>query len=40
MTNEGFTAVAPDPAVRTIGVGMLGYNFMAKAHSNAWRTMP
>ncbi len=40
MTNQGFTAISPDPTARTIGVGLLGYNFMAKAHSNAFRTMP
>jgi predicted dehydrogenase len=40
MTRDDFTPIAPDPATREIGVGMLGYNFMAKAHSNAWRTMP
>jgi len=26
--------------VRTIGVGMLGYAFMGKAHANAYRTLP
>ena len=26
-------------AVRTIGVGMLGYAFMGKAHSNAYKTL-
>jgi predicted dehydrogenase len=40
MTRNGFTEISPDPAERTIGVGLLGYNFMAKAHSNAYRTMP
>src|SRR6266545_4715542 len=25
---------------RTIGVGMLGYAFMGKAHANAYRTIP
>lgn len=40
MTHQGFTAVSPDASIPTVGVGMLGYNFMAKAHSNAYRTMP
>src|SRR3712207_2575386 len=26
--------------VETIGVGMLGYAFMGKAHSNAYKTLP
>ncbi|HEV3410735.1 MAG TPA: Gfo/Idh/MocA family oxidoreductase [Chthoniobacterales bacterium] len=25
---------------RTLGVGLVGYNFMGKAHSNAWRQAP
>jgi predicted dehydrogenase len=29
----------PDDEPRTIGVGMLGYAFMGKAHSNAYRTL-
>lgn len=40
MTPPGFTPVTPDAEIPTIGVGLLGYNFMAKAHSNAYRTMP
>jgi predicted dehydrogenase len=40
MTQRGFTPVTPDTTTPTIGVGLLGYNFMAKAHSNAYRTMP
>lgn len=40
MTTSGFTLVGPDPTTPTVGVGLLGYNFMAKAHSNAFRTMP
>ena len=27
-------------SVRPIGVGMLGYAFMGKAHANAYRTLP
>ncbi len=27
-------------AKRTLNVGMIGYNFMGKAHSNAWRQAP
>jgi predicted dehydrogenase len=40
MESSGFTTVEPDPRVATLNVGMLGYRFMAKAHSNAWKTMP
>ncbi len=39
----GFTAMAAGAAegsVPTIGVGMLGYAFMGKAHSNAFKTLP
>jgi predicted dehydrogenase len=28
------------PAIASIGVGMLGYGFMGKAHANAYRTLP
>lgn len=34
----GYQQASPDPRPRT-GVGMLGYGFMGKAHSNALRTM-
>jgi hypothetical protein len=27
-------------ARRSLNVGMIGYNFMGKAHSNAWRQAP
>ncbi|MEI6337554.1 MAG: Gfo/Idh/MocA family oxidoreductase, partial [Verrucomicrobiota bacterium] len=27
-------------AKRTLNIGMIGYNFMGKAHSNAWRQAP
>ncbi|HYI25451.1 MAG TPA: Gfo/Idh/MocA family oxidoreductase, partial [Thermomicrobiales bacterium] len=40
MTTSGFIPVGPDPNTPTVGIGLLGYNFMAKAHSNAYRTMP
>jgi predicted dehydrogenase len=39
----GFTAMADAKAVRqapTIGVGMMGYAFMGKAHSNAYKKIP
>jgi predicted dehydrogenase len=39
----GFTAMAAEAAegsIPTIGVGMLGYAFMGKAHSNAFKTLP
>jgi len=28
------------PAKRSLAVGLIGYNFMGKAHSNAWRQTP
>jgi predicted dehydrogenase len=28
------------PNKRTLGVGLIGYNFMGRAHSNAWRQAP
>src|SRR5512138_3804537 len=40
---SGFTSMADARAAREapeIGVGMLGYAFMGKAHSNAFRTIP
>ena len=39
----GFTTMAGARAEATapeIGVGMLGYAFMGKAHSNAYKTLP
>src|SRR5687767_15794523 len=39
----GFTAMADQKATLaapTIGVGMLGYAFMGKAHSNAYKKLP
>ncbi len=39
----GFTTMAKaraEGAVPTIGVGMLGYGFMGKAHTNAYKTIP
>ncbi len=42
MGKQTFTAMAgtkATKAARTIGVGMLGYAFMGKAHSNAWKKM-
>ncbi|MFC6258492.1 Gfo/Idh/MocA family oxidoreductase, partial [Kocuria oceani] len=41
------TSPAPEPAARTdrdpapavLGVAVLGYSFMGKAHSNAWRNV-
>src|SRR5689334_10483998 len=44
MSNEtGFTTMARARAEGerpTIGVGMLGYGFMGKAHTNAYKTIP
>ena len=40
MSESGSSRWASAPATRpTIGVGMLGYAFMGKAHSNAFRTL-
>lgn len=33
-------AAKPRPVHRTLGVGLIGYQFMGKAHSNAWRQAP
>lgn len=44
MSNEtGFTRMAKVAAAGdrpTVGVGMLGYGFMGKAHTNAYKTIP
>jgi predicted dehydrogenase len=34
------SGAAPGEHIATIGVGMLGYAFMGKAHANAYRTLP
>lgn len=39
MTREGFHPTKKTDLPR-IGVGMLGYGFMGKAHTNAFRTLP
>ena len=42
-TETGFTAMAGARAEKTapeIGIGMLGYAFMGKAHSNAFKKLP
>src|SRR6185437_2432030 len=43
MSEAGFTTtgrpIGGGAEVRPIGVGMLGYQFMGKAHSNAYRTL-
>ena len=31
---------APEDVRRPLGIGLLGYGFMGKAHSNAWHTLP
>ncbi len=36
---EGFAPSEPTDAPK-IGVGMLGYAFMGKAHSNAYKSFP
>ena len=43
MSEVGFVTMgkaAGGGEIRTIGVGMLGYAFMGKAHSNAYKTLP
>ena len=42
MSEVGFTTMGQAEGgeeVRTIGIGMLGYAFMGKAHSNAYKTL-
>jgi predicted dehydrogenase len=36
----GFHLAIPDETIPTVAIGLLGYNFMAKAHTNAYRTIP
>ena len=43
MSEQAFTDMAAsgtDEDVRHIGVGMLGYAFMGKAHTNARKKIP
>ncbi len=43
MAETGFTNMAGTPAAGSapeIGIGMLGYAFMGKAHSNAFKSCP
>lgn len=40
MSQGGFINVSAETTERVINVGLLGYGFMAKAHSNAYKTMP
>jgi predicted dehydrogenase len=40
MTGSGFHLLDTEPFDREVNVGLLGYNFMAKAHSNAYKTIP
>lgn len=43
MTDGGFTSMAGKQAegeAPTLGIGMLGYAFMGKAHSNAFKKLP
>ena len=42
MSEVGFVTMGKTAAggeVRPIGIGMLGYAFMGKAHSNAYKTL-
>ncbi len=40
MSSADFVPVDPSDDQATINVGLLGYNFMAKAHTNAYRKIP
>jgi predicted dehydrogenase len=40
MSHRGFTEVGTATGERTINIGLLGYAFMARAHSNAYRKIP
>ena len=40
MSGSGFHPIDANMNVPEVAVGLLGYNFMAKAHSNAYRTIP
>src|SRR5258707_14197312 len=43
MTERGFTSLEASEAAAAapeIGIGMLGYAFMGKAHSNAFKKLP
>ncbi len=43
MSKVGFVTMADSSGggdIPTVGVGMLGYGFMGKAHSNAYKTIP
>ena len=33
---KGFTRLVDDPSEKRIGIGVIGYGFMGKVHSNAW----
>ncbi|MEX0680651.1 MAG: Gfo/Idh/MocA family oxidoreductase [Balneolales bacterium] len=38
--NSGFKSTESTKNIPEIGIGMLGYSFMGKAHTNAFRTIP
>ncbi len=40
MAGPGFHLLDTEPTDHEVNVGLLGYNFMAKAHSNAYKTIP
>lgn len=40
MTSPNFVPVSPDPDRKELAIGLLGYGFMAKAHTNAYKTIP
>ncbi|HEY9595225.1 MAG TPA: Gfo/Idh/MocA family oxidoreductase [Spirochaetia bacterium] len=33
---KGFTRLEDDPSEKRVGIGVIGYGFMGKVHSNAW----
>ncbi|MGI8825599.1 MAG: Gfo/Idh/MocA family protein [Chloroflexota bacterium] len=40
MAVRGYTRAEILPEIPTVGIGMLGYAFMGRAHSSAFKTMP
>jgi predicted dehydrogenase len=40
MIPTDFVPVDPDPGQNELAIGLLGYGFMAKAHTNAYKTIP
>jgi len=40
VSREAFTPISGTDAIPEIGVGVLGYGFMGRVHTNAYRTIP